>query len=118
MQPTTIDANIRELLCECPKCPSGCTCFSFRVQAGDVDIMCVDPESHTFVCPRGHRITWKEVRGTLPVDTAGYSVDRNHPLHPLHPLHFLHQKPPQPPYQEGGDCGVCGSFTCNGRCRE
>jgi hypothetical protein len=111
MKPT-IDENLRELLCECPKCPSGCTCFSFRVPASEADLMFLDPENHTFVCPRGHTVTWEEVRGTLPVDTAGYSVDRNHPLHPFN------QKPPPSPSVGGGDCGVCGSFTCNGRCRE
>jgi Zn finger protein HypA/HybF involved in hydrogenase expression len=75
-----IDIDIIELNCECSQCPSGCTCFDFRVPAEDLPQLESEPERVFYQCPRGHGITWAQVRGTSRVDDAGYPIDRNHPL--------------------------------------
>lgn len=109
------DPNIRELDCECPLCPSGCTTFTFRVPTAEQDLMYLEPEEHVYSCPRGHRITWEQVRGTCAVDDGGYTIDRSHPL--WRRMMGEKEAPPSP-NPAAGDCGVCGSLTCNGRCRE
>jgi hypothetical protein len=75
-----VDIDIVELNCECPQCPSGCTCFDFRVPAEDLLQLESEPERVFYQCPCGHGITWAQVRGTSRVDDAGYPIDRNHPL--------------------------------------
>ena len=74
------DLSVLELHCECHLCPSGCTCFDFRILAEDLPPLLAEPEQVFYHCPRGHGITWVQVRGTSQVDDAGYTIDRNHPL--------------------------------------
>lgn len=70
------DLTVRELHCECHSCPSGCTCLNFRVPTDVVEKLRVEPDRVFFRCPRGHEITWAQVRGTSGVDNAGYTIDR------------------------------------------
>lgn len=74
------DLTVRELHCECHLCPTGCTCFNFRVPTTVIDQLRSEPDLVFFHCPRGHDITWVQVRGTSAVDDAGYTIDRSHPL--------------------------------------
>ena len=74
------DLTVRELHCECHSCPSGCTCFNFRVPTDVVEKLRVEPDRVFFRCPRGHEVTWAQVRGTSGVDNAGHTIDRGHPL--------------------------------------
>ena len=79
MSQAVVDPTIRELCCECSACPSKCTCFSFRAPEGEIDLLAAGTDLG-FTCPRGHPITWDQVRCTVEVDTWGYTIDRNHPL--------------------------------------
>jgi hypothetical protein len=74
------DPSVRELHCECHWCPSGCTCFNFRVPTEVIEQLRAEPDRVFFNCPRGHGITWDQVRGTSKVDDSGYTIDRSHPL--------------------------------------
>ena len=74
------DLSVRELHCECHWCPPGCTCFNFRVPTEVIEQLRAEPDRVFFNCPRGHGITWDQVRGTSKVDDSGYTIDRSHPL--------------------------------------
>ncbi len=74
------DPDIRELHCECHLCPSGCTCFNFRVPTDVIEQLSIEPDRVFFHCPRGHEITYVQVRSTSGVDNAGYTIDPSHPL--------------------------------------
>jgi len=76
----SVDETIVELLCECSNCPEGCACFSFRVTTEELEELKTDDDSGKYTCNRGHLITWNNVAATAKVDTAGYTIDRNHPL--------------------------------------
>jgi hypothetical protein len=82
LQPTRaqVDPDVRALFFECGTCPSGCTCFEVRVTTEEQEQLKALTTSLHLTCPRGHPVTWANVRGTAAVDDAGYTIDRNHPL--------------------------------------
>ncbi len=75
-----VDPSVRALFVECGACPSGCTCFEMRVTVEEQEQMQAATAETRITCPRGHEVTWAQVRGTAAVDDWGYTIDRNHPL--------------------------------------
>jgi len=95
-------SDIRDVSFECPSCPEGYSHFTFRVSASELSIMVRNPEGSSYMCPRGHRVDWRQATESRIVDEDQLVPDnRLIPYRPSRPV---------------GDCGICGGFTCSGNC--
>ena len=76
---STVNLDEFHLDFDCVECPPCLGHFAMRVTHSELDEL-AKTRQIPYKCPRGHEQTWTSFRGSCNVDSAGYTIDRNHPL--------------------------------------